>query len=220
VSDGRGGNADASTTVEVKEPPQVKQLEVKLALHSVYFQTSMPTAAKPDSGLLPSQQDTLTTLATDFKQYLTYKPGTKLTLEGHTDVRGTKEYNQALSERRVARTKSFLVEQGIPADNLETRGFGKEQNLTSEDVKKLIQEDTELTPAERQKLIKNLLTVRMANNRRVDVTLNTTGQQSVRRFPFNAKDALSLMSRGAGAKKTAAKPAPKAGAKPAPKKTP
>ncbi len=220
VSDGRGGNADASTTVEVKEPPQVKQLEVKLALHSVYFPTNLPTAAKPDAGLLPSQQDTLKTLATDFKQYLTYKPGTKLILEGHADVRGTKEYNKALSERRVARTKSYLAEQGVPADSIETRALGQEQNLTSEQVKKLIQEDSQLTPAERQKLIKNLLTVRLANNRRVDVTLSTTGEQSVRQFPFNAKDALSLMSRGAGTAKTGAKPGPKAGAKPAPKKTP
>ncbi len=220
VTDDRGDKADSSTTVEVKEPPQVKQLEVKLALHSVYFPTNLPTVAKPDVGLLPSQQDTLTTLATDFKQYLTYKPGTKLILEGHADVRGTKEYNQALSERRVARTKSYLAEQGVPADSIETRALGQEQNLTSEQVKKLIQEDTQLTPAERQKLIKNLLTVRLANNRRVDVTLSTTGEQSVRQFPFNAKDALSLMSRGAGTAKTGAKQAPKAGAKPAPKKTP
>ena len=220
VSDGRGGNADSSTTVEVKEPPQVKQLEVKLALHSIYFQTSMPTAAKPTGGLLPSQQDTLTTLATDFKQYLTYKPGTKLILEGHADVRGTKEYNQALSERRVARTKSYLVEQGVPADSIDTRALGEEQNMTSEQVKKLIQDDPQLTPAERQKLIKNLLTVRLANNRRVDVTLSTTGQQSVRQFPFNAKDALTLMSRGTGTAKAGAKPAPKGDAKPAPKKTP
>jgi hypothetical protein len=55
----------------------------------------------------------------------------------------------------------------------------------------------------------------LANNRRVDVTLSTTGEQSVRRFPFNAKDSLTLLSRGgaapAGAAKTPAakKPAPK-----------
>ncbi len=221
VADDRGDKADSSTTVEVKEPPQVKQLEVKLALHSVYFPTNLPTAAKPDAGLLPSQEDTLKTLAGDFKQYLTYKPGTKLILEGHADVRGTKEYNQALSERRVTRTRNYLAEQGVPGDSIETRALGGEQNMTSEQVKKLIQEDPQLTPAERQKLIKNLLTVRLANNRRVDVTLSTTGQQSVRQFPFNAKDALSLMSRGAGTAKTGAKPAPKTGAKPpAPKKTP
>jgi len=220
ATDARGDKADGSTTVEVKEPPQVKELEVKLALHSIYFPTNLPTAAKPDGGLLPSQQETLKTLASDFKQYLTYRPGTKLILAGHADVRGTKEYNQALSERRVARTKSYLGEQGVPADNIETRGFGMEENMTSEQVRKLIQDDPQLTPAERQKLIKNLLTVRLANNRRVDVTLSTTGQQSVRQFPFNAKDALSLMSRGTGTAKPAAKAGTKPAPKPAPKKTP
>jgi hypothetical protein len=34
----------------------------------------------------------------------------------------------------------------------------------------------------------------LANNRRVDISLSTTGQQSVRRYPFNAKDALRLLS--------------------------
>lgn len=220
ATDDRGDKADGSTTVEVKEPPQVKQLEVKLALHSIYFPTNLPTRAKPDGGLLPSQEETLRTLASDFKQYLTYRPGAKLILAGHADVRGTKEYNQALSERRVARTKSYLGEQGVPADSIETRALGMEENMTSEQVKKLIQDDPQLTPAERQKLIKNLLTVRLANNRRVDVTLSTTGQQSVRQFPFNAKDALSLMSRGTGTAKPAAKAGAKPAPKPAPKKTP
>jgi len=55
----------------------------------------------------------------------------------------------------------------------------------------------------------------LAQNRRVDVTLSTTGQTSVRQFPFNAEDALNLINpRGApGTKKApAAKPAPKTGA--------
>jgi len=215
VSDGRGGAADASGNVEVKEPPQIKQLEAKLALHSIYFPTALPTVAKPSGGLLASQQKTLDALASDFKQYLTYKADAHLILEGHADSRGAKEYNVKLSERRVERTKTYLVEHGVPADHLEIRAFGFEKNMTSEEVKKLIEEDTELSPADRQKLLKNLVTVRMANNRRVDVTLTTTGEQSVRRFPFNAADALTLISRSPGeaAKKPAA-PAPKKKAKP------
>jgi hypothetical protein len=53
--------------------------------------------------------------------------------------------------------------------------------------------------------------VRLANNRRVDITLSTTGEQSVRRFPFNAKDALTLLSRSGG--ETAKQRAPAAGLK-------
>jgi outer membrane protein OmpA-like peptidoglycan-associated protein len=219
VNDGRGGTADASGNMEVKqppEPPQVKQLEAKLALHSIYFPTAQPTVAKPTGGLLPSQEVTLDALASDFKQYLKYRPDAHLILEGHADVRGAKDYNVKLSERRVERTKSYLVEKGVPADHLETRAFGFEKNMTSEEVKKLIEAEPDLSPAEKQKILKNLLTVRLANNRRVDVTLSTTGEQSVRRFPFSAKDALTLLSSGGGEtpKKKTAAPAPAKKAKP------
>jgi len=218
VDDGRGGTADASGNVEVKEPPQVKQLEAKLALHSIYFPTAQPTVAKPTGGLLASQAATLDSLATDYKQYLTYRPAAHLILEGHADVRGAKDYNVKLSERRVERAKSYLIEKGVPADHLETKAFGFEKNMTDAEVKSLIEADTQLSAAEKQKILKNLLTVRLANNRRVDVTLSTTGESSVRQFPFNAKDALTLLSRGGGekaqGKAPAAKPAPKKPAKP------
>ena len=215
VNDGRGGTADASSNVEVKEPPQVKQLEAKLALHSIYFPTAQPTVAKPMGGLLASQAATLDTLASDFLQYLTYKPDAHLTLEGHADIRGAKDYNLKLSERRVERTRSYLVEKGVPADKLSIKAFGEEQNMTEAEVKAQVEADPDLSAAEKQKILKNLLTVRLASNRRVDVTLNITGQTSVRRFPFSAKDALTLLSRAGGEtpKKTAA-PAPAKKAKP------
>jgi outer membrane protein OmpA-like peptidoglycan-associated protein len=165
---------------------------------------------------MASQAATLDTLASDFLQYLKYRPDSHLILEGHADIRGAKDYNVKLSERRVERTKSHLVEKGVPADHLETRAFGFEKNMTSEEVKNLIEADPDLNSAEKQKILKNLLTVRLANNRRVDVTLSTTGEQSVRRFPFSAKDALTLLSRGGGEtpKKKTAAPAPPKKAKP------
>jgi hypothetical protein len=57
----------------------------------------------------------------------------------------------------------------------------------------------------------------MASNRRVDVTLSTTGQTSTRQFPFNAEDALTLIGGRTPAKK-AGPAAGKATKKPAPKK--
>jgi outer membrane protein OmpA-like peptidoglycan-associated protein len=205
VNDGRGASADASGKVEVKEPPQIKQLEAKLALHSIYFPTAQPTVAKPTGGLAASQAGTLDTLAGDFQQYLKYRPDAHLILEGHADIRGAKDYNIKLSERRVQRTKSYLVEKGVAADHIETKAFGFEKNMTSEEVKQLVEADPDLSTAEKQKILKNLLTVRLANNRRVDVTLSTTGEQSVRRFPFNAKDSLTLLSRSGGETRKAGK---------------
>ncbi len=61
-----------------------------------------------------------------------------------------------------------------------------------------MQDNPELTAEDRQKMLKNLAVIVLANNRRVDVSLSTTGQQSVRRYPFNAKDALALISAKGG----------------------
>jgi outer membrane protein OmpA-like peptidoglycan-associated protein len=159
-------------------------------------------------------------LASDFKKYLESKPDAHLILGGHADLRGSVEYNQALSERRVARTKSFLIEQGVPEASIETKAFGKEHNLTDEEVKGEVESNTELTTEERARVLKNIVTIRMASNRRVDVTLSTTGQTSVRQFPFNATDALTLIGGREAAKKPVAKKpmAKKPVAKPAPKK--
>jgi hypothetical protein len=124
-----------------------------------------------------------------------------LILGGHADPRGSEEYNKALTERRVERTKNFLVEHGVPADHIDTRSFGKDDELTAEQVKDQITQNPELTPDEARQMLKNLSVMVLANNRRVDVTLSTTGQQSIRGYPFNAKDYLALINPKGGEKK-------------------
>jgi len=189
--------------------PEIKQLEAKLALHSIYFQTARPTSENPGGGLLDSQADILKALAGDFKNYLKYLPDAHLILAGHADPRGSVEYNKALTERRVDRTKNFLVEHGVPADHIETRAMGKEDQLTADQIKEQMADNPDLSPDERQKMLRNLQVLVLANNRRVDVTLSTTGQQSVRRYPFNAKDFLALISVKGGDKKAPPKKTPK-----------
>lgn len=56
------------------------------------------------------------------KQYGTWV----VTIEGHTDERGSAEYNLALGERRALAAKNYLVSLGIPADRLRTVSYGKE----------------------------------------------------------------------------------------------
>jgi outer membrane protein OmpA-like peptidoglycan-associated protein len=208
--------ASSTTIVNVEPPPpppapapEIKQLEAKLALHSIYFQTARPTTENPEGGLLDSQAEILKALAEDYKNYLKYKPDAHLILGGHADPRGSAEYNKALTERRVVRTKNFLVEHGVPADHFETRSFGKEDQLTAEQIKELIAQDPNLSPADRQKMLTNLRVMVLANNRRVDVTLSTTGQQSTRLYPFNAKDFLALISTKGGEKKPPVKKTPR-----------
>ncbi len=224
-TDSRGLTGQASTQVMVENPPppppnpEIVELESRLALHSIYFPTAMPPIKNPNGGLLASQRQTLVALASDFKKYLQSKPDAHLILEGHADIRGTDEYNQALSERRVNRTKSFLVEQGVPEANIDTKAYGKQKNLTDAEVKEAVENNPQVTPEERQRSMKNLRTIRLASNRRVDVTLSTTGQSSVRQFPFNSADALTLIGGREGAAKKKAAPRKTAPKKTAPKKS-
>ena len=217
-SDSRGLNTPATAQVMVENPPpspEFLKLEARLALHSIYFPTDLPRVTNPDGGLLESQQQTLISLAEDFKKYLETKPDAHLTLGGHADPRASVEYNQALSERRVDRTKRFLIEHGVPEVNLATKAFGQEQNLTEDQVRDAVEKNPELTPEQRQKVLENVQTILLASNRRVDITLSTTGQASIRQYPFNAADALTLLQQK-GTKKTTG-PAAKRKAKPKPK---
>ena len=199
VDDGRGGTADCSVDVDVQAPPQetarISQLEPRLELRSIYFPTAQPTDENPGGGLVSSQQDVLRTLADDFKKYLTFDPNARLILEGHADERASVEYNNALAERRAALSKRFLVEQGVPAASIETRSLGEQEKLSADQVRQQMENNPELTPEDRQRLLSaNFKGVVLAQNRRVDVVLRPAGgKQSIRRYPFNAKDALTLL---------------------------
>lgn len=52
---------------------------------------------------------------------------TSVTVEGHADERGTREYNLALGERRATAVKNYLVADGISAARLKTVSYGKER---------------------------------------------------------------------------------------------
>ena len=212
VADDKGHTASANTSVTIAPPPpppgpspEQLRLEARLALHSVFFPTAQPRAKHPEGGLVASQQATLSTLATDFKNYLAIKPDAHLTLTGHADVRGSAEYNQALTERRVNRAKQFLVENGVPESSLSTRAVGKEQELSRDQVKALVEENKDLSDAERKKVLRKLNVIVLAQNRRVDITLSTTGQESVQLYPFNAADSLTLLSESGTAQRKKAK---------------
>ncbi len=58
-------------------------------------------------------------------------PSVTLKITSHTDSRGTSDYNKWLSERRVVRTKEYLVSQGIDPNRLATEAYG-EDHLTNE----------------------------------------------------------------------------------------
>jgi peptidoglycan-associated lipoprotein len=60
-------------------------------------------------------------------EWLRRYPNVSVTIEGHCDERGTREYNLALGERRAQAAKNVLVALGIPAARLSTISYGKER---------------------------------------------------------------------------------------------
>lgn len=60
-------------------------------------------------------------------QWLQRYPNYAITIEGHADERGTREYNLALGQRRAAAARNYLASQGVPASRMRTVSYGKER---------------------------------------------------------------------------------------------
>ena len=75
------------------------------------------------SDLTPSAQSTLDGQAVWLQKY----PSVRVTVEGHCDERGTREYNLALGEKRAQAVKNYLIGLGINPDRVSTISYGKER---------------------------------------------------------------------------------------------
>jgi peptidoglycan-associated lipoprotein len=82
----------------------------------VYFSTD-------STDLSPEAQQTLTGQARWLNQYQQYT----ITVEGHADERGTREYNIALGAKRAQATRDFLARNGVNASRIRTISYGKER---------------------------------------------------------------------------------------------
>jgi peptidoglycan-associated lipoprotein len=82
----------------------------------VYFSTD-------NVELSPEATQTLTNQARWLKQYAQYT----ITIEGHADERGTREYNIALGAKRAQAVRDFLVRNGVNTARVRTVSYGKER---------------------------------------------------------------------------------------------
>lgn len=94
-----------------------------VTLGDVLFDTGQ-ASLKPGAGLI------LTRLA----DFMNANPQTKLIIEGHTDSRGSDEYNEALSQRRAQAVATELISRGVPTQNLQTMGRGKNYPVATNDT--------------------------------------------------------------------------------------
>jgi outer membrane protein OmpA-like peptidoglycan-associated protein len=104
---------------------QAKQTErgMMVTLGDVLFDTGRAT-------LKPGADLALNRLAT----YLKGNSNTRILIEGHTDSRGSEEYNQSLSERRAQAVANALMSRGVSGDQLQPLGRGKGYPVASNDT--------------------------------------------------------------------------------------
>ncbi|HET6932033.1 MAG TPA: PEGA domain-containing protein [Candidatus Acidoferrum sp.] len=191
-----GGSETKTVAVRLKgsvEPIPAVQL------NSIFFPTDYPTKEDPALGLVRSQQEALTTLATGFKQYLEFDPGAKLSLGGYTDERGADKYNDSLSELRVQRVKDFLVSQGIAPEQIDTAAYGKQKPLDKTTVSDLQTQNPNKPP---DKWVRDSHATWLAYNRRVDIVLVPTNAESERFYPNQAADSEILWQKPKPARST------------------
>ena len=72
-------------------------------------------------------------LLTNHARYLSANQSTKIVVEGHTDQRGTPEYNIALGERRANAVAAYLTNLGVLEEQISIVSFGEEKLLDSND---------------------------------------------------------------------------------------
>ena len=192
-SDTKTASVHVVGTIESGRAAEAEVIAARLPGNSVYFRTNYPLKSKPEAGLASSQEQVLEQLANNFKQYLQFSPDAHLVLEGRADRRGSVNWNMGLSQRRADRVKSFLVGQGVNSASIETKAFGKSEQMDSATVKQLLDQIPNLTDQDRRKIRRRLPTFVLANNRRVDLVLSTTGKRSTQYYPYTAADLKELL---------------------------
>lgn len=122
------GNAGATTNPEVADlapvgtatvnqsPQQALRDQLTQVGDRVFFETD-------HYDISPAAEGTLRTQAALLQAY----PAVTITIEGHADERGTREYNLALADRRAAAVRNYLTALGVATERIETVSYGKER---------------------------------------------------------------------------------------------
>lgn len=101
---------------EVKPETSAEGKAAELALKDIYFDYDQ-SAIREDSKKLLNENI----------EWLRKNPAAKVTIEGHSDERGSSEYNLALGDRRARATRDYLTAAGIPTNRISSISFGKER---------------------------------------------------------------------------------------------
>ena len=114
-SSGSGSSGSSSASSAASDKASAEEALAAIG-NTVYF-------AFDSSALTADTEGTLMRQAA----FLNANPALTVTLEGHCDERGTREYNLALGERRATAARDFLLAQGVDSARIRTISYGKER---------------------------------------------------------------------------------------------
>jgi len=122
ADNGPGPGPETSAPVQSTNivPGSAEDLRVNVG-DTVHFDYDKYEILDADKGVLQRQ-------ATWLAKY----PAVRVTVEGHCDERGTREYNLALGARRANAVKEYLVSLGVASGRLETVSYGKERPMCTD----------------------------------------------------------------------------------------
>lgn len=112
------GVAEEDMTEEERDRAEMKALREQ---NTIYFDFDSSDIRRESREVLEAHA-----------QYLSGNTDVSVVLEGHTDERGSKEYNMALGERRAESVERFLNVNGVSSDAMETVSFGEERPAVDE----------------------------------------------------------------------------------------
>ena len=108
-----GSSADSTTTYSYDTDPKTALIKVG---DRVLFGYDSSELDDDDRSVLDNQA-----------KFLNQNPSLKVTIEGHCDERGTREYNLALGEKRASAVKDYLISVGINSERISVVSYGKER---------------------------------------------------------------------------------------------
>jgi len=115
VDDGRGGSCTATASL-----PVVQKFTLTESAGKVLFDFNKAT-------LKPEAKNQLARVL----QVLKDQPGAQVDIAGHTDSIGSDAYNMKLSKARAESVATYLVQNGVPRQNIRTEAFGKRNPIAS-----------------------------------------------------------------------------------------
>jgi outer membrane protein OmpA-like peptidoglycan-associated protein len=120
-----GASASGQSSMTTEPAPVAEAPRRTIALRGKQLDYQGVINFEYNKAALKTDEPTKATLG-EFKSYLEAHPGVSIEVQGHTDSRGSDDYNRKLSDRRAATVRAWLVAQGIADDRVTATGKGED----------------------------------------------------------------------------------------------